>query len=149
MTPQSVLALAPVSSSQVDSFVSHFIDELEGGRLDPLKVLMQCKGMEEAIKGVKDAVKAEAINEAQKHGNGTHLLNGFKFSVVESGTKYDFEGTGDPIWKSLSTKLKDRQEMLKKVSGHIAVCDPDTGEEVNITRAVKSSTTTVKLEMQA
>lgn len=148
MTPLSILSLAPESRGQVESFISYFIDELESGELDSLRVLMLIKGFEKAFEGIKEAVKSEALIEAQKYGKGSHEMNHFVFSVCEVGARYDFENTGDPIVKRLAEQLKERQEMLKKITGHVLVQDPETGEETKVYRAAKKSTTSIKLELK-
>jgi CRISPR/Cas system-associated protein Cas5 (RAMP superfamily) len=148
MTPLSVLSLAPDSKQNLDSFVYYFTEELEAGRLDPLKVMMLMKGFEKAFEGIKEVIKKEAIVEVEKYGKGSHQYGNFVFSVAEAGTKYNFESTGDPVWKRLKKELEERQEMLKTLSGYVSVVDTDTGEEVKVCRAAKTSTTTVKLELR-
>jgi len=148
MTPLSILSLAPESKAQVESFISYFIDELESGELDSLKVLMLIKGFEKAFEGISEAIKKDALCQLQKYGLGSHQMQNFVLSVFEAGTKYDYENTGDPIVKRLAEQLKERQEMLKKITGHVLVQDPETGEETKVYRAAKKSTTSIKLELK-
>lgn len=149
MTPLSVLSLAPDSRAQVDHFVNYFIEELEGGRLDSLKVMFMCKAWEETIEAIKEAVKKDAVNEASKYGKGDHEMGNFKFSIMNTGGKPNYSRCADPILTSLEDQVRKRQEYLKSLKNPTELVDEETGEVIGtIYPVVKKSGETVKISLK-
>lgn len=84
---------------------------------------------------------------------------GSKFSLAETGTKYDFAHTQDPIWayydaeiKKLDKLKKTRETLLKTVTDVVIMSfpDPTTGElleNVEILAPIKTSTSSFKVEL--
>ena len=76
---------------------------------------------------------------------------GTKFKLAETGTKYDYASSGDPLYNNLSAKkkeldkeIKKREEFLKSISDFIimSIPDPTTGElleNITITAPTKTS----------
>jgi len=148
MTPSSVLSLAPDSKSSIESFVSHFIDEMESGNLDVLKTFFLCKSWEETIKQIKEVVKKEALYEASKYGKGEHEIGSFGFSITSTGGKPDYSMCNDPILSKMLLQVKEREEYLKSLKTHEIYVDEDTGEEITIKPLVKKSGETIKISIK-
>lgn len=86
---------------------------------------------------------------------------GSKFSLAETGTKYNFEHCGDPLWnhynseiKKLDAVKKKREAFLKTITDLVIISfpDPATGElleNVEILAPIKTSTSSFKVELKS
>jgi hypothetical protein len=105
-------------------------EQILNGYLNPLEFYRQAKIAAECIDDLKKdpEVFEMAMTEIAKYGKEKPTVNG---AVVTSSQRsvYDYESTGDPVWKELKQKLKDREKFLQNIpSGGVA--DPETGEMI-------------------
>ena len=130
-------------------------DEIMGGNVDPLKTLVHLKFIEKML---ADILKDEELDylfvkELDNYGKEKVVeIAGAKLSLMEAGTRYDYEASGDPKWFDLkkqstevSERLKEREKFLQTIPYDQGVVDPDTG--VFITRPPKTSKTKVKVTL--
>ena len=130
-------------------------DEIMGGNVDPLKTLVHLKFIEKML---ADILKDEELDylfvkELDNYGKEKVVeIAGAKLSLMEAGTRYDYEASGDPKWFDLkkqsteaSERLKEREKFLQTIPYDAGVVDPDTG--VFITRPPKTSKTKVKVTL--
>ncbi|OQB67233.1 MAG: hypothetical protein BWX92_04026 [Deltaproteobacteria bacterium ADurb.Bin135] len=151
-TAISTLSVLPSNRDQIKSFSRQLKDEIMGGSLDPLKTLVHLKFIEKMLADIlKDEELDELfIRELALYGNEKVVeIAGAKLSLMEAGTRYDYEASGDPKWFDLkkesteaSERLKEREKFLQTIPYDAGVVDPDTG--VFITRPPKTSKTKVK-----
>jgi hypothetical protein len=131
--------IAPLAEMLVDNV-------LRSG--DPLTVAANIKTMEliiEAVKGDK-RFKDYALSELAKYGKKYTSPTGVTIEPMESAGRYDFKTCGDPVVIDLETKLKERQEFLKKLPHGGMDIVTDEGEVIKIFPPARpASTSTYKI----
>jgi hypothetical protein len=149
-TAISTISALPSGKAEVERFKLMLKSEILANTKDPLPVFVHLKYIEKTI---ADILKDEEIED--------HILREFllyerekivevagaKLSQSEVGTKYDYNGSGDPVYfdllkqsEEIKAKLKAREEFLKVIPPEGTV-DPATGVFIN--RPPKSSKTKV------
>ena len=154
-TALSTLSVLPSNRDQIKTFSRMLKDEIMGGNVDPLKTLVHLKFIEKML---ADILKDEELDylfvkELDNYGKEKVVeIAGAKLSLMEAGTRYDYEASGDPKWFDLkkqsteaSERLKEREKFLQTIPYDAGVVDPDTG--VFITRPPKTSKTKVKVTL--
>lgn len=104
--------------------VAQEIFNLVDGHDDPVMTFIRLKAYIEILEQLKDMLKESAIKEAEIYHKFEREINGVKFDVSASPTRYDY--SGDSKWSYLKAQLKDRETMLKGLIEEVA--DPTTGE---------------------
>lgn len=168
LTPTEVLPLFETSKEDREIFIKNIVSAIEEGAIDPLKVHIQIKAMEDIIFGItstdekKNARNVEfakryrsiLLESAQKYGNSFDVHNA-KFKVAEVGVKYDYSKCNDPVLdelyiqkKELDARVKEREKFLQNapISGTTIVND-DTGEATTVFPPSKRSTTSVTVTL--
>jgi hypothetical protein len=158
MSATSMLSLFETNKEQRQSFVVKVVESLEHGQVDPLKVHLQVKMMEDIIKGLNadKTYKSHVLDAAQKYGQKSFEYSNSKVEIKETGTKYDFSNCNDPVLARLHAKqaeldaeVKARETMLKSVSEKgLVITDEETGETVTIYPPSKSSSTSVAITLK-
>lgn len=154
-TALATLAVLPGNKEEVKLFSRKLKDEILAADKDPLKILVRLKMIEKVL---EDVLKDEEIDhhfckEFDLYGKEKVIeVNGAKLQQVETGVKYRYEDSGDPVWfdlekqsKELAEKKKEREKFLQNIPYDQGVVDPDTG--VFITRPPKTSKTKVKVTL--
>lgn len=155
LTAVGVLSLLETTKEQRESFVRSIVSALDEGTADPLKVHLQVKNTEDLIKQITSDEKYREflLNEAGKYGKTFDRFNA-KFSVKETGTRYDYSVCGDSEIvqlqeeaDKLAEKIKARQKFLQSLppSG-VEVLQGD--ELVTLYPPAKTSTTSVTVTLK-
>lgn len=157
MAATSVTSLFETTKEQRLSFVESLMSNLTSGTIDPKKLHLQVKGMEEIVKLILDnkEYKGILLDDATKYGNSFSYLNA-EWNVKETGVSYDYSACNDPILTNiqqqiaeLELRLKDRQTFLKSVSRDGAtLVDEETGEVFHVKPPIKKSTTSVTVKLK-
>lgn len=158
LTTTSILSLFETDKAQRQSFVNDLISRIDAGNVDPLKIHLQVKCMEDIVKQITAdaAYKKAVLEESEKQGGKSFQLHNAKFEIKEVGVKYDFTKCGDLIlnnlyaqYEALDELITAREKMLKSVnpSGMI-VTDEATGETFTVYPPAKSSTTSVAVTLR-
>ena len=155
LTTVNILSLFETTKEQRKSFVDDLITKLDNGEVDPLKVHLQLKAMEEIVKSctADDNYRATLMSAANHHGRKFQMFNA-EFLTKEVGVKYDFSRCGDDELTimqiqadELAAKIKQRQDFLKSVP--ITGIDIRHGDElVTVYPPSKSSTTSVTVTLK-
>lgn len=166
LTTTSILALFETTKEQRSNFVHDIVSKMVDEQVDPLKIHLQVKAMEDIITGLtsRDEKKNKnfayavtyqnlLLEAAEKHGKKFQLHNA-EFSIKEVGTSYDFSKCEDieliELLKDqdiLKEKIKAKQDFLKTVplSGlEILIGD----ELVKVYPPSKTSTTSVAVSLK-
>ena len=166
LTTVNILSLFETTKEQRKTFAEDIINRLRDGEVDPLKVHIQVKAMEEIIKTLTD--KSEKTNKnfllaidyngmlldaAEKNGKKFQMFNA-EFSVKEVGTVYDWNQCADTELIELQAqeadikaKIKAKQDFLKTVP--VSGLDIRIGDEmVTVYPPAKSSTTSVAVSLK-
>lgn len=156
-----VLSMIDTNKAQREQFVQEVIDSMQEGKVDPLKIHVQVKCMEQIIKMFTDGkdypktskvYKELVLDEATKHGKKFEYHNA-EFKIGEVGTKYDWSKCGDAAINELlrqqaeiDAALKERQEFLKTLPA-IGIETLVDDEVVRIYPPSRSSTTSVSVSL--
>lgn len=157
LTTTGIVSLFETTKEQRQSFCIDLVSRLEAGEVDPLKVHLQVKSMEDIIKQLNDntVYKSMLLDAAEKHGKKFTFQNA-EFSVKEVGVKYDYSQCNDPVLQELEQEaakigeaLKARQKFLQTApqSGLTIVIEA-TGEAATVYPPSKSSTTSVAVSLK-
>lgn len=157
LTTTGIVSLFETTKEQRQSFCIDLVSRLEGGEVDPLKVHLQVKSMEDIIKQLNDntVYKSMLLDAAEKHGKKFTFQNA-EFSIKEVGVKYDYSQCNDPVLAELEQEsarigeaLKARQNFLQTApqSGLTIVIEA-TGEAATVYPPSKSSTTSVAVSLK-
>lgn len=154
-TALSTIRQLPFSKHQVELFSTQIKDSLIAGQVEPLELAVYFKSIEKTIESVKETLSTMALNEAEKYGKGAFDFKGAQIQVKELGTKYDFSQTNDLFWHELQAekqkieeKLKQRETMLKSLTGSLTIANEDTGEIETIYPPIKKSTTGISITIK-
>jgi hypothetical protein len=166
LTTINILSLFETTKEQRKSFCDDVVQRMRDEEVDPLKIHLQVKAMEEIIKSLTD--KSEKTNKnftlaidyagmildaAEKHGKKFQLFNA-EFSIKEVGTVYYWSKCNDPELaemlekqNELKDKIKAKQDFLKTVP--VSGLDILIGDElVKVYPPAKSSTTAVAVSLK-
>lgn len=167
-TTAEILSLFETNKVQRQDFIRKTIQDIEEGGADPLRIHLQIKAMEEIITGLtsldkkknknfEDAKKYRdyLLEAAEKNGKEFEFHNS-KFSIKETGTKYDYSQCGDTELADLmaqneilSAKIKERQKFLQNIPEEgLTQVNEETGDVITLCRPVKSSTTSVTVQLK-
>jgi len=164
----SILSLFETNKEQRASFVNDVVERLQNGEVDPLKIHLQVKAMEDIItqltstdekknKNITAAIayKTMLLAAAETYGKKFQLHNA-EFSIKEVGTAYDWSKCDDLELQTLlleqeaiKEKIKAKQDFLKTVpQSGILVTNEASGETYKVYPPAKSSTTSVAVSLK-
>jgi hypothetical protein len=154
-TPGEYLSLGPSTQSQVDNFSDGVIHDVKYGNEDPLKVLVSLKAFDKASERIQKEIRENCLTAADKYPGASFEFVGNKIEKSEMGVKYDYAGTGDPVYQKLfaiaeqaNAQLKERETFLKAVTAPFSFLDEATGEVSVISPPNKKSTTGLKVSIR-
>lgn len=145
------------TSTQVDVFSDQLIQSVKSGEVSPLEVLIQLRAFEKVSERVLKEIRDNILTAAEKYEGSSFEMFGAKLDKSEAGTKYDYAATGDPIWEQLDAaantaieRRKEREAFLRtiKAGDIVKAVDPESGEEVTLKPAPKTSTSIVKVSIR-
>jgi phosphosulfolactate synthase (CoM biosynthesis protein A) len=163
------LSLFETTKEQRTSFVNDIIESLNAGTADPLLIHLQVKAMENIIDQLTNTdekknknfiaairYKKMLLEAAEKYSAKTFEFKNAKFSIGETGTKYDYSNCNDSVYallkdslETITEKIKEREEFLKKLpSAGFEAFDKSTGEVVTLYPPSKKSTTSVSVSFK-
>lgn len=158
LTTTSILSLFETNKSQRQSFALGVVDAITEGRVDPLKIHLQVKCMEDIIKLLNSNTiyKSEVLGAAEKMGQKTFEFQSSKFEIKETGVKYDYSKCDHPRLKQLyeeqeklCAEIKDIEALLKTVPDRgMTIVEEDSGETYTVYPPAKSSTTSVAVTLK-
>src|SRR6185312_2325589 len=144
-----------LTKSDIKNLSEEFVEKVlaEG---NPLKAAEGLSAMESFIKEVKDnsQFKAYVREEAAQYPKGFVSNSGAKIECCETGTKYNYDTCGDPIYGMYSQKLLSAQNSLKEREAFLKTI-PSEGLEIRFDDELirvfppsKSSTSSYKITLQ-
>jgi len=158
LTTTSILSLFETTKEQRESFALDLIERIDGGQVDPLKVHLQVKCMEDVVKMINSNTnyKKAILETAEQQGQKSFQFHNAKFEIKETGVKYDFSQCSDPVLVSLYSQqeaidkaVKDRETMLKTIPQKgMVITDEESGETFTVYPPSKSSTTNVAVTLK-
>lgn len=143
-TAISVLEMFTPTKEGIISFSAKVINDVEDGKIDPLRVKLLCKTLTEIAKKIDDGTKENQIKEAAKYGDKAFMLNGNEFHLTSVHTEYDY--SHDPIWTTMKEQLKQRELFLRTIKEPIEVLVED--EIITVRPAIKKQTDGIKISIK-
>ena len=141
----------PETKTQIQTFTGLVVSAVKEGNINPLDLTIKLKALEDVCDLIRKAIKADVIEEADKHGKTFERQNA-KCEVVMAGVKYDYSNCCDPEWIelnldiiALTEKRKERESFLKSLTNYLTIVDEETGETSTIYPPKKSGTETIKI----
>ena len=153
----SILSLFETNKDQRQSFALGVVNALDNGEVDPLKIHLQVKCMEDIIKllNTNTNYKKSVLEAAEVYGQKSFEFQHSKVEIKEVGTKYDFSQCSDPVLerlhdqqKELNEAVKARETMLKTVPAKGLELVTEDGEVITVYPPSKSSTTSVAITLK-
>jgi len=168
ITPTKALGLFQTTKEQRNSFCENVLSKIDDGEIDPLKVHVQIKSMEEIINSLTSLnektnknidfakrYRAALLDAAKNHGKKFEIF-GAKFEEKETGSNFDYSLCNDPELvllyaqsEEIDKKIKAKETMLKTlpIEG-IPIVNEETGETYLIYPPAKSSTTSIAVSLK-
>lgn len=156
ITTTGILSLFETSKLQRSIFVTDVLNRIENGTVEPIKVHLQLKAMEEIVKtlNTNERYKELLLDAAEKNGKKFMAFNA-EFSIKEMGTKYDYSQCNDDYLlnmletlEKLNKEIKERQEYLKHLPAvGVSILEVE-GELIKLYPPTKTSTTTVAVSLK-
>ena len=145
----------PITKAEIQVFSDKIIEALDSGEIAATDVLLRFKSMEKINEAVKSKLTEACINELSKFKEKEVTLQGSVFKIGEFGHRWIFDECGDTVWQKLkyaadsaNKALKEREDFLKTIKGHLTSVDEDSGEIITIQEAIKKSTTSVTVNIK-
>lgn len=152
---QTDLSLFETSKTERQEFAQAVINNAKEGLLNPLKLHLQVKCLEDLIKQITShpSYRELTLDEAYKYGKSFEHYNA-KFEIKEMGVKYDYSVCNDPVYNNLKSKLvlledemKAREKFLKSISSEgLQTLIED--EVVTLYPPNKTSTTSISVNLK-
>lgn len=149
-----------ISKQSVESVRQEIAQKVIDGEIDPIKVMASVKfyqkvfeGDDKKNNGLTHLIKNYVVDDLQKDPSRKDYF-GFKVEVGETGVNYNFSNCNDEelkdlleAEKELKEKIKDRQDFLKTIKGHLDIITSN-GEAVKIFPPAKFSSTSAKFTLK-
>lgn len=150
----SVINYNPTTKEEITNFVDKICNEVENGSVNALELYIKMKAIESCFEQIQARIRESIMNEVDGYAEKEFELWGAKVSKAETGTKYDYSVSNDPVYSNLSDskkeldfKIKEREKFLKTL--------PATGMEivnedelVKVFPPIKSSSTFIKVSLK-
>lgn len=142
------LEVLPLSKSEIKTFVDAVAVEVMDGKIDPVKLAVYLKSIEETIKAVRDhyIVKDAITDGASLYPEKT--FNAFGAEITKTGrTTFDFAQCNDPVINGLYQQQAEIKEVIKAREAVLKTgVDPATGETFIKPLEVRTEFLTIKLK---
>lgn len=155
MNATSVITIGPSTADEVNRFANSVIQAVQKGEENPLKMLIQIRGMEKAFKIITEKIKENYLRESEKYPETKFQFMGNEVAKGDVYTEYDYTVCADPIWETRKTildmaksQLDERQEFLKALREPITIVDEGSGEVVTVRPPLKKSTPGLKISLR-
>ena len=142
----STITVFPSNKLEIAQYGRRIKSEILADDRDPLKILKQLKYVEKVIKELltDHELDNHFLEEGYKYEGESFEHLDCKFSIKETGVKYDYDACGDPVWNDLTAemnelkdKIKTREKMLQNAGEGFV----DQNSGVFVTAPPKSSKT--------
>ena len=141
------LQLSKASAEGHAEILSNLVKD---GEVAPLDMATRLRYIMNVCEQTLKDISGECVSEAFDWGKEKIVVNDAHISIAETGTKYDYEGTGDPEWNHLANTISHLAEQKKKRETFLkALTGPEImkidNKEVHISPPRKTSSTSIKI----
>ena len=110
---------------KIEDYIAKRLTDVESGNSEALVLFAELDGLEKLIKGAKDQIKNDALDEAADYGKSFEL-KGYKFELRAGRRNYDYSHI--PKWVELNNSRKELEDLSKKAE-KVEIYDAD-GERI-------------------
>ena len=149
----SYINLIAGDKSTLESFISHLLQEVEGGSVDNLELYAKLSGLIKGLEEVKKFTLGFALDDIEKHG-GKFEGYGYKLAKKEAGARYDFSNCNHPDWIKYNEVIEGYEKAkrsiehtLKTIKDPMTIVDEESGDIITINPPIKKSTTTIEVKL--
>lgn len=146
-----------LSKASAEGHAEALAELVKSGEVNPLDMATRLRYIMNVCDQALKQIQPECVAEADTYDKKENILfNNAKIQAKETGVKYNYESTGDPVWKEASTQetlyaaeRKKREDFLKTITAPMSIADESTGGEmVTIHPARKTSTRSVQITFE-
>jgi len=152
-TALSNITVLPSDKVELAMFSRKIKSEILANDRDPLLILKQLKFVEKLIADLLTDKELDDhfLAEAEKYKEKTFEHLDCRFTVAETGVKYDYNATGDPVWIDLNNELTKLKETIKTREKFLqnagtGFVEPNSGLFVNTPPRTSKTKVTVTLK---
>jgi len=109
--------------------------KVKEGEINPLKAYIELKAELKLIEETLEAIKDEAIDEAEKYGKGAHKVYGAEVEVRSAAGKWNYEDI------KAYEDAKKKVSYIEKIAQAGGGVDTETGEEITAATKINGKTT--------
>ena len=115
----AVLDQFATSKAGIHKFADLVIAEVREGRVDPLKVLLYSKTLEEIAKILRSELNDSFISEAEKYGQKKFEAHGAEIELKDVGVSYDYSKCGHPGYNDCEKILRATGERMRELEAFL------------------------------
>jgi hypothetical protein len=149
----STINVLPGTKVDLAIFSRQIKSEILTNDRDPLLILKQLKFIEKLVADLLTDKELDDhfLNEAHKYGKEKTIEHlDCKFTIQETGVKYDYDACGDPVWNDLNESIGKLKETMKEREKFLqnageGFVEPNSGVFVN--KPPRSSKTKVTVRI--
>lgn len=125
--------------------ISKLVDHAENGHICPVEAYAQLDEFEKLIKQAKEQLRPTAVNELELYGKEGKAFGGKQYVVANTSRySYEYPDAIKQMVTEANAQKKSYETLAKMQKAGLFYADPETGEEVEVVPAKKSTTTTIK-----
>jgi hypothetical protein len=141
----------PLTKTLIENMANSLSDMAADGYIKPLELHIKAKAAKDMIEKVIAKTLPIAMAELDRHGKSTNMF-GCHVTEKEAGVKYDYTNTQEWIEiknaeEAIIEKRKALEKQLIPLKDVLECVNPDTGEVLVRRPPIKSSTTTIVVEI--
>ena len=154
-TALATISTLPSNKAELAKFSRMLKNEILASDKDPLPILVQLKVIEKVVADIlkDDEIDHHFLKEFLLYEREKIIeVNGAKLEQRETGVKFDYNSSGDPVWfelekqaNEIAKKKKEREAFLQNIPYDAGIVDSETG--VFISRPPKTSKTKVIVKL--
>ena len=99
------------SFEQIKAYLQKLTTQVGEGDREALSVWLYLRDLEKRMKANISQIAEQSLDEAEKHGKGVHIKDGFSFSTKASGGKWKYEHLTD--WANAKANIKKIEDKYK------------------------------------
>jgi hypothetical protein len=148
----ATISVLPSNKVELAMYSRQIKAEILANDRDPLLILKQLKFVEKLIADLLTDKELDDhfLSEAYKYKEKTIDHLDCKFTIQETGVKYDYEASGDPVWFDLNDKITKLKETIKEREKFLqnagqGFVEPISGAFVNAPPRTSKTKVTVRI----
>jgi hypothetical protein len=150
----SIFRKLPETKQQVSQYAKLIRQSVLDGEVEPLVFAAQVSALEQLFKQLRadDLIKDVILEEAEKYGEKTFEYGNAKFTIKESGVRYDYSVCQDLNYEELCEQENEIKEKKRERENFLRGLKPDMevygGDGRQLEVPLKTSSTAVAITLK-